>query len=327
MRKIKNAKKKKKEVIILSDSDMNKVMKLLEEICNDEDKFKLISFLITSPEYFDKDFYLFTFKQALFELYFTTDRTLKFNNRKNIENGISIILNNYKPLLVANIDLTMAIILFDINDVLTKYANIPNKILMDLSKARTEKAQQFINCLIKLDRGFKTSMSEFLGEEPYLNDKFKAKFIEVTNWITNAFYNRINSKNINDFFSYDFLNENLIEKVKKITPELNKMLSYSTWAFKNFKNFCYLINSLTARTSLIELGFDDLKESGIDKKELTHLKSTITRTNNLIETLYNLLNYGEDNPNDETIDEYRDFYGFLTIVDLEKISKLEKLIA
>ena len=56
MRKIKNAKKKKKEVIILSDSDMNKVMKLLEEICNDEDKFKLISFLITSPEYFDKDF-------------------------------------------------------------------------------------------------------------------------------------------------------------------------------------------------------------------------------------------------------------------------------
>ena len=48
MRKIKNAKKKKKEVIEIPDSVMKKIMEILKKLCNDEDKFTLISYLINS---------------------------------------------------------------------------------------------------------------------------------------------------------------------------------------------------------------------------------------------------------------------------------------
>ena len=326
MRKIKNAKKKKKEVIEIPDSVMKKIMEILKKLCNDEDKFTLISYLINSNYVFE-DFFLFKFKQSLFEFYYTTNRNEKFIGQKTLERSIHTISNHYKSLLNPGINLEIATILFDINELLTKYANIPNKILVDTSKAKTEKAEKFVKCLVDLNRGFKGNIIELLGDDPCVYGKFKLKFIEVTNWITNAFYNRINNDNINELFSYDALNKTIEDKVNITSEKTNKMLRYSTWAFKNWKNLCYLINELTARCSLVEIKLIELQEIGVSKKEITHLKSTVTRCFTLINNLYNLLNYGEDSPTEETIEEVKEVYGMLPIIHLKGVMALEKLIA
>ena len=112
-------------------------------------------------------------------------------------------------------------------------------------------------------------MNEYLGDDPCVSGNFKKKFIEVTNWITNAFYNRINTDKLNELFSYDILDVAVKSKVLKVNEESNKMLRYSTWAFRNWKNLCYLINELTSRTSLIEVAFESLKDNGIDKKTVS----------------------------------------------------------
>ena len=327
MRKIKNGKKKLKDDLIeVPMSVRNKAMELLKKMCKDEDTYKFLE-IILNIKVLEQDVYLFSFKHTLFGMEYMADRNERFRATKAIEEGIPILVERYKSLLEPSLDLEIATILFDINEMLTKYADIPNKIIIDTSKAKTEKAQKFVQCLVDLERGFKGSVIELLGDDPCVDGKFKMKFIEVTNWITNAFYNRINTDNINELFSYDVLDASIKSKVTIVTEESNKMLRYSTWAFKHWKNLCYFINELTARCSLVELAFNNLKENGIDKKQLTHLKSTVTRCNNLIENLYYLLNYGEDKPTDEEMNEVREVYGFLPMEDLERVAKLEKLIA
>lgn len=326
MRKIKNAKKKiKDDLIEVPVSIRNKAMELLKKMCNDECKFILISYLIDS-NYLFGDFFLLTFKKSLFEFYYTKNRNEKFIIQNALERSIDIIFENYKPLLVPNVNLEIATILFDINELLSKYADIPNKILADTQKAKTEKSQKFIQCLIDLEREFKGNVIELLGDDPCVDGKFKMKFIEVTNWITNAFYNRINS-DINEIFSYETLSKTIEDEVTKSTEGINKTIRYSTWAFRNWENLCYYINELSTRCSLIDIKLKKLQEIETPKKEITHLKSTITRCFTLIGNLYNLLNYGEDIPTEETIEEVKEVYGMLPIDQLKGVMALEKLIA
>lgn len=325
MRKIKNSNKKKKDVIQVPDDDMKKIMNLLKKLCNDDDKFTLISYLING-NYLFEDYFLFTFKQSLFEFYYTKNRNKKFIGQNVLEGSIDVIFDNYKPLLIPNVNLEIATILFDINELLSKYADIPNKILADTQKAKTEKSQKFIQCLIDLERKFKGNVIELLGDDPCVDGKFKMKFIEVTNWITNAFYNRINS-DINEIFSYETLSKTIEDEVTKSTEGINKTIRYSTWAFRNWENLCYYINELSTRCSLIDIKLKKLQEIETPKKEITHLKSTITRCFTLIGNLYNLLNYGEDIPTEETIEEVKEVYGMLPIDQLKGVMALEKLIA
>lgn len=325
MRKIKNSKKKKKDDLKeVPMSVRNRSMELLKKMC-DEDTYKFLE-IILNIQVLEQDFYMFSFKHTLFGMEYMTDRNERFKALKAIEEGISVLVERYKALLDPSLDLEIATILFDLNDLLTKYAGIPNKILVDTSKAKTEKAQKFIKCLLDLGRGFKENVVELLGDDPCVEGKFKAKFIEVTNWITNAFYNRING-DINELFSYEILSQNIESKVITVSKEVNDKIGYSTWAFKNWKNLCYFINEMIARCSLVELAIPSLEKVGTDKKQITHLKSTITRTNRLVENLYNLLNYGEDIPTDETMEEVKEVYGILPVDKLKGVIELEKLIA
>lgn len=327
MRKIKNSKKKiKDDLIKVPDNIINKSMELLKKMCKDEDTYKFLE-IILDLKTLEQDIFMFSFKHTLFGMEYMADRNERFRAQKVIEEGIPVLVERYKPLLEPSTDLEIATILFDINELLTKYANIPNKIFTDIQKAKTEKAQKFVKCLSDLKRGFKGNIVEVLGEDPCVEGNFKKKFLEVTNWITNAFYNRINCNNINELFSYDVLNVSIESKIIQVTEVTNNEIGYSTWAFENWKNLCYYINELTARTSLVELAYPKLQEKGIDKKELSHLKSTITRTNKLIENLYNLLNFGEDIPTDETMEEVKEVYGMLPVDQLKKVVEVEKLIA
>lgn len=327
MRKIKNTKKKiKDDLIEVPMSVRNRAVELLKKMCKDEDTYKFLE-IILNIQVLEQDLYMFSFKHTLFGMEYMTDRNERFRALKAIEEGIPVLVERYKILLEPTLDLEIATILFDINELLSKYADIPNKILADTQKAKTEKSQKFVQCLVDLERGFKQNVVELLGEDHCVEGKFKAKFIEVTNWITNAFYNRINTDKINEFFSYEVLSQNIESKVITVSKEVNDKIGYSVWAFKNWKNLCYFINEMIARCSLVELAIPSLEKVGTDKKQITHLKSTITRTNRLVENLYNLLNYGEDIPTDETMEEVKEVYGMLPVDKLKGVMELEKLIA
>lgn len=327
MRKIKTNKKKSKDDLIeVPMSVRNKAMELLKKMCNNDDIFKFLE-IILNIQALEEDLYLYSFKHTLFGMEYMTDRNERFRAQTTIKEAIPVLYERYKIILEPTLDLEIATLLFDITELFTKYAGLPNKILTDFSKAKTEKSKKFIEYLTELERGFKENVIDYLGDDPCVDGKFKMKFVEVTNWLTNSFYNRINTNNINELFSYDILNQSIQNKVLKLSNEANSRICYSTWAFKNWKNLCYYINEMTARCTLVGLAIPKLQELGADKKQLTHLKSTMTRCGNLINNLYNLLNYGEDNPTDEEKKEVEDFYGMLPINQLEGVMNLEKLIA
>lgn len=327
MRKIKNSKKKPKDDLIeVPMSVRNRSMELLKKMCNDEDTYKFLD-IILNIKILEQDVFMFSFKHTLFGMEYMTDRNQRFKALKAIEEGIPVIIERYKPLLEPSIDLEIATILYDINDLLTKFVGIENKIITNTSKAETEKAEKFVKCLVDFKRGFQGNVIEYLGEELILGDKLTSKFIDTTNWITNAFYKRINTNNINELFSYDILSTSIESKVLKISDEANDRIGYSTWAFRNWRNFCYYINEMTARCSLVEIAYPVLQKNGMDKKELSHLKSTITRCSHLIENLYNLLNYGVLTPTDDDIKEVEETQGMLNLNQLKGVMELERLIA
>lgn len=327
MRRLKNNKKKKDDLIEVSKSIIDKSMIYLKSLCKNDDVFNFVRILLDNSN-LESDLYLYSFKHTLLGLEFMSDRNERFRAKKAIEEALPKLIERYKPLLEPSINLEIATILYDINDLLTKYASIQNSIIIHTEKAKTEKAKELMKILLEFERGFNGDMAEYCNCDgaPWVAGTLKAKFIEVNNWVTNSFYNLINTNEMQDFFSYDILSDSVKKKVTLIANRLNNELEYSFYAYKTWEKFCYFINELTARTSLVKASFKVLEKEGFSKKDLSHLKSTISRVSTLLNWLYNLVNYASEEPEISEIEEVREVYGMLNLNLLSGVSNLEKVI-
>lgn len=143
----------------------------------------------------------------------------------------------------------------------------------------------------------KERINVILGYEPVFNEEIKEKFLDVLNWLPKTITRLI--KYNSQFYVPSVLSEEINRKLEIILQVANKKLGYTDQAEKLFKNECTLINELATRVMLVQGAFPILEEENRKlfpteyKKDLTHLKGTLTRVKNLLGILYDYLNYGE----------------------------------
>lgn len=191
--------------------------------------------------------------------------------------------------------------LFDkeVAEILVDYSSLENKLIKEIEKKGFQEAYpEFKNAMQEADGNFlKERINVVLGYEPVFSGEIKEKFLDVLNWIPKTITRLI--KYNSQFYVPTTLAEEINRKLEIALQDANKKLGYTDQAEKLFKNECILINELAARVMLVQGAIPFLEEENKElfpmeyKKDLTHLKGTLTRVKNLLGILYDYLNYGE----------------------------------
>lgn len=296
MRKIKNA-KKDNTIKLITDLEYARAVEAAKDIAETHAEYKVLNYLACTQQIFDEEVaeILVTITSYLY----TNDRAKKFKMKMAIRNNIRALTNAALPHLLANTNTQIFTIMFELNEILVDYSSLENKLIKEIEKKGFHEAYpEFKKAMQEADGNFlKERINVILGYEPVFNGEIKEKFLDVLNWLPKTITRLI--KYNSQFYVPSVLSEEINRKLEIVLQDANKILGYTDQAEKLFKNECTLINELATRVMLVQGAFPILEEENRKlfpteyKKDLTHLKGTLTRVKNLLGILYDYLNYGE----------------------------------
>lgn len=296
MRKVKNA-KKDNTIKFITDLEYARAVEAAKDIAETHAEYKVLNYLACTQRLFDKE--VAEILVAITSYLYTNDRAKKFKMKIAIRNNIRALTNVALPHLLANTNTQVFTIMFELNEILVDYSSLENKLIKEIEKKGFQEAYpEFKNAMQEADGNFlKERINVVLGYEPVFSGEIKEKFLDVLNWIPKAITRLI--KYNSQFYVPTTLAEEINRKLEIVLQDANKKLGYTDQAEKLFKNECALINELAARVMLVQGAIPFLEEENKElfpveyKKDLTHLKGTLTRVKNLLGILYDYLNYGE----------------------------------
>ncbi|CAK7070721.1 MAG: hypothetical protein ACLTXO_03530 [Fusobacterium varium] len=296
MRKVKNA-KKYNNIKFIADLEYIKAIEAAKDIAETHVEYKVLKYLATTKEILCKE--VAVILADITTYLYNDDRSKKFKLKIAIRNNIRALTNAALPHLLANTNTQVFTIMFELNEILVDYSSLENKLIKEIEKKGFQEAYpEFKNAMQKADGNFlKKRINVVLGYDPVFNGEIKEKFLDVLNWIPKTITRLI--KYNSQFYVPAVLSEEINRKLEIVLHDANKKLGYTDQAEKLFKNECTLINELAARVMLVQGAISFLEEENKKlfpmeyKKDLTHLKGTLTRVKNLLGILYDYLNYGE----------------------------------
>lgn len=296
MRKVKNA-KKDNTIKFITDLEFARAVEAAKDIAETHAEYKVLNYLACTQQMFDKE--VAEILVAITSYLYTNDRAKKFKMKIAIRNNIRSLVIVAAPHLLANTNTQVFTIMFELNEILVDYSSLENKMLREIEKKGFQEAYpEFKNAMQEADGNFlKERINVVLGYEPVFSGEIKEKFLDVLNWLPKTITRLI--KYNSQFYVPSVLSEEINRKLEIILQVANKKLGYTDQAEKLFKNECTLINELATRVMLVQGAFPILEEENRKlfpteyKKDLTHLKGTLTRVKNLLGILYDYLNYGE----------------------------------
>ena len=290
MRKVKNA-KKDNTIKLITDLEYVRAVEAAKDIAETHAEYKVLNYLACTQQIFDEE--VAEILVAITSYLYTNDRAKKFKMKIAIRNNIRALTNAALPHLLANTNTQIFTIMFELNEILVDYSSLENKLIKEIEKKGFQEAYpEFKNAMQEADGNFLKERINvvFSGE-------IKEKFLDVLNWLPKTITRLI--KYNSQFYVPSVLSEEINRKLEIILQVANKKLGYTDQAEKLFKNECTLINELATRVMLVQGAFPILEEENRKlfpteyKKDLTHLKGTLTRVKNLLGILYDYLNYGE----------------------------------
>lgn len=296
MRKIKNA-KKDNTIKLITDLEYARAVEAAKGIAETHAEYKVLNYLACTQQIFDEE--VAEILVAITSYLYTNDRAKKFKMKIAIRNNIRSLVTLAAPYLLANTNTQIFTVLFELNEILVDYSSLENKMLREIEKKGFQETYpEFKKAMQEADGNFlKERINVILGYEPVFNEEIKEKFLDVLNWLPKTITRLI--KYNSQFYVPSVLSEEINRKLEIILQVANKKLGYTDQAEKLFKNECTLINELATRVMLVQGAFPILEEENRKlfpteyKKDLTHLKGTLTRVKNLLGILYDYLNYGE----------------------------------
>jgi|GEM_PF-5538926 len=296
MRKVKNA-KKDNTIKLITDLEYVRAVEAAKDIAETHAEYKVLNYLACTQQIFDEE--VAEILVAITSYLYTNDRAKKFKMKIAIRNNIRALTNAALPHLLANTNTQIFTIMFELNEILVDYSSLENKLIKEIEKKGFQEAYpEFKNAMQEADGNFlKERINVVLGYEPVFSGEIKEKFLDVLNWLPKTITRLI--KYNSQFYVPSVLSEEINRKLEIILQVANKKLGYTDQAEKLFKNECTLINELATRVMLVQGAFPILEEENRKlfpteyKKDLTHLKGTLTRVKNLLGILYDYLNYGE----------------------------------
>ncbi|WP_278538092.1 MULTISPECIES: hypothetical protein [Fusobacterium] len=296
MRKVKNA-KKNNTIKLITDLEYARAVEAAKGIAETHAEYKVLNYLACTQQIFDEE--VAEILVAITSYLYTNDRAKKFKMKIAIRNNIRSLVTLAAPYLLANTNTQIFTVLFELNEILVDYSSLENKMLREIEKKGFQETYpEFKKAMQEADGNFlKERINVILGYEPVFNEEIKEKFLDVLNWLPKTITRLI--KYNSQFYVPSVLSEEINRKLEIILQVANKKLGYTDQAEKLFKNECTLINELATRVMLVQGAFPILEEENRKlfpteyKKDLTHLKGTLTRVKNLLGILYDYLNYGE----------------------------------
>lgn len=296
MRKVKNA-KKDNTIKLITDLEYARAVEAAKDIAETHAEYKVLNYLACTQQIFDEE--VAEILVAITSYLYTNDRAKKFKMKIAIRNNIRAVTNAALPHLLANTNTQVFTIMFELNEILVDYSSLENKMLKEIEKKGFQEAYpEFKKAMQEADGNFlKERINVVLGYEPVFSGEIKEKFLDVLNWVPKTITRLI--KYNSQFYVPSVLAEEINRKLEIVLHDANKKLGYTDQAEKLFKNECILINELAARVMLVQGAIPFLEEENKElfpmeyKKDLTHLKGTLTRVKNLLGILYDYLNYGE----------------------------------
>lgn len=296
MRKVKNA-KKDNAIKLITDLEYVRAVEAAKDIAETHAEYKILNYLACTQQIFDEE--VAEILVAITSYLYTDDRAKKFKMKIAIRNNIRAVTNAALPHLLANTNTQIFTIMFELNEILVDYSSFENKLIKEIEKKEFQEAYpEFKKAMQEADGNFlKERINVILGYEPVFNGEIKEKFLAVLNWLPKTITRLI--KYNSQFYVPSVLSEEINRKLEIVLQDANKILGYTDQAEKLFKNECTLINELATRVMLVQGAFPILEEENRKlfpteyKKDLTHLKGTLTRVKNLLGILYDYLNYGE----------------------------------
>ena len=296
MRKVKNA-KKNNTIKLITDLEYVRAVEAAKDIAETHAEYKVLNYLACTQQIFDEE--VAEILVAITSYLYTNDRAKKFKMKIAIRNNIRALTNAALPHLLANTNTQIFTIMFELNEILVVYSSLENKLIKEIEKKGFQEAYpEFKKAMQEADGNFlKERINVILGYEPVFNGEIKEKFLDVLNWLPKTITRLI--KYNSQFYVPSVLSEEINRKLEIVLQDANKILGYTDQAEKLFKNECTLINELATRVMLVQGAFPILEEENRKlfpteyKKDLTHLKGTLTRVKNLLGILYDYLNYGE----------------------------------
>lgn len=296
MRKVKNA-KKDNTIKLITDLEYARAVEAAKGIAETHAEYKVLNYLACTQQIFDEE--VAEILVAITSYLYTNDRAKKFKMKIAIRNNIRSLVTLAAPYLLANTNTQIFTVLFELNEILVDYSSLENKMLREIEKKGFQETYpEFKKAMQEADGNFlKERINVILGYEPVFNEEIKEKFLDVLNWLPKTITRLI--KYNSQFYVPSVLSEEINRKLEIVLQDANKILGYTDQAEKLFKNECTLINELATRVMLVQGAFPILEEENRKlfpteyKKDLTHLKGTLTRVKNLLGILYDYLNYGE----------------------------------
>ena len=296
MRKVKNA-KKNNTIKLITDLEYARAVEAAKGIAETHAEYKVLNYLACTQQIFDEE--VAEILVAITSYLYTNDRAKKFKMKIAIRNNIRSLVTLAAPYLLSNTNTQIFTVLFELNEILVDYSSLENKMLREIEKKGFQETYpEFKKAMQEADGNFlKERINVILGYEPVFNEEIKEKFLDVLNWLPKTITRLI--KYNSQFYVPSVLSEEINRKLEIILQVANKKLGYTDQAEKLFKNECTLINELATRVMLVQGAFPILEEENRKlfpteyKKDLTHLKGTLTRVKNLLGILYDYLNYGE----------------------------------
>ena len=310
MRKLKS---KKKEIQIIEFTQEEKIdmAKTVHDITEDTNSEACLINLINDPEACKKDLDLYLCMRTILELAKEKDRNKKFSVKQKLKSNIPALLHKYYARFYPNKNTEAFAILMELILILIEYSSSKNKLMEMYEDEKYQKMYLDWNPGMKkelFEFPFEETIKKKLKYEPVFTGVVKEKFDECINWLSNTLYRRIkyNTKAV----LVSRLMNNVEHRLNEVHKNVFDNTEFTKDAIRNFKKECILVNEICGRVVLLKTVIKhlEIENKEIDpinyKKDLTHFKSSITRTETLLQILYNLLNFGGE-PTPEELEEFQ----------------------
>lgn len=260
------------------------------EVCIDKNLLELFSYCFSKIDNYR--YYNNQFVKILVDIVDwdkKKNKNLKKNLLDNLIKDIEKITNLTFPLIPISINLKAFTLLFTINQMITQYFRIENKLKNNKFKEAISVDIENLDKLFEID-SFK------LDYETIFPKGIVKKEEDALNWLSNCI---VRLKKYNPVVCSYKVQEAVNDDIRLMYLKTIKDFPFSEYVVNIFKEECNVIQQILTRIAVVNSYILELEKNMSFlkpleyKKDLRHLKNTITRLNSLMIDIYGLMETGE----------------------------------
>lgn len=285
-----------------------RVLKKAREILEDENVFRLLKHIVVKSDDLQEEliYIIAGYLVSIDTLDRIKDRNKRIKERINIKNSLTKFLYDVYDVLNPNVNTLVFTLLFELNEFLSRYCDtaINRYEQFMVKEGKIDNYNIVKNSFLVIDdKPVTDNFNEILGYETAFDKTLTARFQSCLDWIASALkrgqkYNStvVTKENLDKLLNNDLDKiKQSFEKKMYFSEDTHSKLEKEIALFKEFYSRIHLVKLLLEKSENEKMNNKHL--SAIDKitkkKDISQLRATVTRVDNLLKDLYELIDLGE----------------------------------